>query len=274
MKSYRACAFALLVVAAFAVGFALPRTVMAAPPVPVSGRVPAPTAGMDVVDATQMQVVSDITRRITPYLYVDERGVVRLRDVTAAQLGVSEQFLADYRAAMVNSNALIERGEMRVSPDLKVTFPAAPAVRPIAPSAPGNAALDSVAGASVTDGGPSEAVPQWGAWDYGQGGMFYNSYNDWTYYRYNYYGLVNGMAAWLHMPWLSPPLMYFYGYNQYYFTIYTYPGYGTYFYVPYSYCHQQLGYKPAYFWGQQYGWYSGCGCYRYNWVWIGFWGRY
>lgn len=235
---------------------------------------PLPPTGANttVVDATQMATVVDIVQRIEPYLYVGSDGLVRMAEVSASELGVTEQFLADYRRAMDYSNALITRGEIRVNPDLSVSLLRS-TPDPSAYAAP-DAAGGNLAGDEVALSPYREVTPDWAGWNYGQGAMFFNTYEDWTYYRYNYYGLCNGMAAWIGMPRMGPVLILFYGYNQYYFVAYCYPGYGTYFYIPYSYIDYPFGYKPAYFWARQWGYCGPCRCYCYQWMWLGFWLRY
>ncbi len=246
------------------------QTAVAAPaPQPVA----APPVGphVTVVDALQMATVVDIVKRIEPHLFVGDDGLVHLEDVTAEDLDVSPQFLDDYRQAMAYSNALIRRGEIRVARDLRVSVVAPP------PGARHEAVLDEDLAEPVPDTAaraPNMAVPQWSAWDYSQGAMFFNTYEDWTYYRYNYYGLCNGMAAWIRMPRMAPVLILFYGYNQYYLALYCYPAYGTYFYIPYGYVDYPFGYKPGYFWARQFGYISSCRCYGYQWLWLGFWLRY
>ena len=262
---------AVVAFAALALGFVLSSTAHAAPRGPIYlGRAATPpeTLGAGtVLDAESFREVAAITERITPYLFVAEDGTVQLRDVTAADLGVTEQFLADYRAAMAYSNELILAGEVSVSPDMKVT------VRDRYAPDPADT-LQGVPGASVDAAEPQAAVPDWGAWNYNSGAMFYNSYGDWTYYRNTYYGLCNSMAAYVGYPWMSRNLIYFYGYNQQYFQNYCYNPMGTYYYMPYSYCYSGLGYKPAYFWTRTYAYYGSCGCYQYQWAWQGFWCRY
>ncbi len=269
MKSQIGSHLRVLGVAALLAMLAGTQSVVAAPPVP-----PLPPAGegVTVVDADQMATVVDIVKRIEPHLYVDEDGMVRLDAVSADELGVSEQFLADYRQAMEESNQLIRRGEIRVSRDLRVSV--------VAPPAAGRQelVLDGMSESSASQGAaveaPSVSVPQWAGWNYGQGAMFFNTFEDWTYYRYNYYGLCNGMAAWIGMPRMGPVLIVFYGYNQYYIALYCYPSYGTYFYIPYGYIDYPFGYKPGYFWARQFGYISSCRCYGYQWLWLGFWLRY
>jgi hypothetical protein len=252
-----------VLVMALVAGFAIARPAAAA--APVAPAMPQPTGlTADVtVDQAAFAEVVDITQRITPYLSVGEDGQVVLKDVTAAQLGVTEEFLSNYRAAMKYSNALIANGELKVAPDMKTTLTSK--AQPMAPGkgiAPEPVIRDG-ADAAASGG----AAPTWGGWDYGQGAMFYNSYNDWTYYRYNYYPLCNTMAAYIARPWMSSNLCYFYGYNSSYFNSYCYNGYGTYYYMPYSYCSNGLGYKPAYFWTRSYYYTTSCGCYNYNWNW-------
>ncbi len=273
MKWSRAIAVGLVAAQMLAVAAMLPSTVQASPPVPIgvdTGAMPPPGVGpsFDVVDAEAFAEIADITERITPHLFVGEGGLVHLDDVTAAELDVSEQFLADFREALRYSNALIERGEIDVAPDMTVNLaenflPPANLILPPGGDSPNGGDLGALPMAS------DAAVPDWGAWNYGSGGMFYNSYNDWVYYRYRYYGLCNTMAAYIGFPWMGPPLIYFYGYNQHYFGLYVYNPYGTYFYIPYYYCHFGLGYKPAYFWVRMFDPFRG-----YVWGWRGFWLRY
>ncbi len=238
---------------------------------------------VDLVGVEEMEQVSDVTKRITPYLYIDGDGLVQLADVSATEVGVTEQFLSDFREALRYSNELIERGEIVVSADMSVepTDELRASFEPINPGYdPGVVELDALGGsaASISDAelytnalelGPGEGRLDWSAWHYGSGAMFYNTYPDWTYYRYQYYPLCNAMAAWIGYPWMGQPLIYFYCYNQVYFGYYCYSPYGLYFFMPYGYCQMPLGYKPAYFWARVY--YPGFG---YQWGWRGIWCRY
>lgn len=275
-----------VLVVAIVTGFAMGRTATAAAPSPAmpdatTVALPNGLSADAILDAQEAAEVADITRRITPYLFVGEDGLVYLKDVTAAELDVSETFLADFKEAMRFSNQVIAVGDMVVAPDLRTTMTdqaferrPQPGVEPILPG------IDGLA--EEATGG---AQPNWGGWDYGQGAMFYNSYQDWTYYRYSYYALCNTMSAYIRQPWMSASLSYYWGYNQSYFSRYCYSNYGTYYYLPYGYacysscrstlnCGCNTGYKPLYIWTQQYYYYPNCGCYQYNWGWQQFYGRY
>ncbi len=275
MQKYRK-SFAVIVAGAFALGLALSTHDAARAAGSSEGNVPQGNAGFvappglenagSVIDAATYREVAALTERITPYLIVGEDGLVRLADVTAAELGVTEKFLADFRLALDNSNQAITAGNIVVNADLTVStndtkFSAVPI---------GKGGNDVALQGAL----PAEPAPEWGAWQYPQGAIFYNTYPDWNYYRNAYYGLCNTMAAYLGYPWMSQSLLYFYGYNQSYFNRYCYNNSGIYFYMPYSYCAGGLGYKPAYFWGQQAMFNYGCGCYQYQWAWQGFWCRY
>ncbi len=283
MKSLRAL-FLVAAIAAFAAGFALPATGVLADDNPgssLAAPMPAPPglANADqVIDAEAFAEVAEITERITPYLYVGDDGLVRLRPVTADELGVTEKFLADFRLALENSNTAIAAGDIVVNDDLTVTaredaFSPGPIIGE-PPVATDGAGFDAPAGGAPDAGATDGAVPEWGAWRYPSGAIFYNSYPDWVYYRRAYYGLCNTMAAYLGYPWMSRPLVYFYGYNQLYFNRYAFNPGGVYWYMPYSYCNSGLGYKPGYFWGRRSVFGYGCGCYQYQWAWIGIWCRY
>lgn len=291
-RSHRKLIF-LAAAGAFALGIALPTAEAAlAGPEPESAAAPSPIIGdaavppgLDsadrLIDEATFEEVAAITERITPYLYVGDDGLVQLRDVSADELGVSEQFLRDFRAAMTFSNRAIADGHIVVNDDLTVTTSEAVAAGSMpSPGLVGGASplvgggpsgLEASAG---VDAAPGNGTPEWGAWRYPQGAIFYNSHTDWTYYRNAYYGLCNTMAAYLGYPWLGQPLIYFYGYNQLYMNRFCYSGAGMYWYMPYSYCGLGLGYKPAYFWGRTYGYNYGCRCYQYQWAWQGVWCRY
>ncbi len=259
-------------------GFAMGNTASAAAPSPAmpdatTVALPNGLTADTVLDAQEMAEVSDITKRITPYLYVGDDGLVYIQDVTAAELDVSEEFLANFKEAMTYSNQLIARGDMVVESDMRTTMTdQALARRPqngVEPILPGVE--------SFGDAATAGAQPDYGGWDYGQGAMFYNSYQDWTYYRYNYYPVCNSMSAYIRQPWMSTSLCNYWGYNQSYFSSYCYRSYGTYYYMPYSYCCRSsyncsTSYKPVYLWVQQYYYYPNCGCYQYNWGWQQFYG--
>jgi hypothetical protein len=271
--------FVPLAVLALLGGFALARTASAAAPEAGTAPLAALPAGLEadaVIDAQEMTEVVDLTKRITPYLVVGDDGLVRLKDATAAEIGVSEEFLANYKAAMEFSNQLIARGEMTVAPDMRTTMTSlAGSLRPGAGLEPGPRPDAVVEGAADAEG----AAPTWGGWDYGQGAMFYSSYNDWTYYRYNYYPLCNSMAAYIYRPWMSTSVCNYWGYNQQYFQNYCYSNYGMYYYMPYQYCCQtnygcNSSHKPMYLWTRSYYYQSNCRCYQYNWAWQLMYARY
>jgi hypothetical protein len=247
---------------------ALPPSSLGSSAVAPAGQAPDLAQADALISPDAFAAVVDLNERIEPHLYVDAAGLVRLGDVTAAQLGVTEKFLADYRAALEYSNEAITAGHIVVHPDLTVETTESLSgdfdVR--GPALP--------ADASATGAAPQGAVPQWGAWGYPSGAIFFNTYSDWTYYRTNYYGLCNTMGAYLGLPWMSRSLVYFYGYNQMYFSRYCYNPMGVYYYMPYSYCQTGFGYKPAYFWARTYAYSYGCGCYQYQWAWQGYWARY
>lgn len=265
---------------ALVAGFIAARPASAAAPSPdslpsaqsVADALPAGLNPETVLDAQEFAEVVDLTKLITPYIYIDAAGMPRLQDVSAAEIGVPEEFLANFKLAMGYSNQLIVRGTLKVAPDMKTTMVGAPT--------PGRISLDPVPGAGTTGIAPDTgADPNWGGWDYNTGAMFYSSYGDWTYYRYNYYPLCNSMAAYIRRPYMSTSLVNFWGYNQNYFQNYCYSNYGTYYYMPYQYACQQyygcnVGYKPAYFWTRSYYYQPSCGCYQYNWNWQQFNCRY
>lgn len=245
---------------------------------------PAPT-GIDqfdtVIDAEDFEDLAAITDRIDPHLYVDDAGLVQLADVSAEELGVTEEFLADFQLALSYSNELIANGEIVVAEDMTVS-PGETFERQ-----PGSAGLDAVSeGESLDGAAPQGAVPDWSAYGYSSGAMYYNSYGTYQRYRSNYYGLCSAMAAYLRYPHFSQNLNYFYTYNNYYINNSCYNSYGVYYYLPYqqgcqyrsgssySPCYGNLGYKPAYYWQQSYGYNAQCRCYQYNWQWQGYWSRY
>jgi hypothetical protein len=275
----------LAVAAAFAFGVAATTTLAATPdgqPAPASlalGPAAPDVSRFDnAIDAQEMEEVVDLVERLDPHLYVGEDGLVHLRDVSAAELGVSEEFLANFKSAMTFSNALIERGAVVVAPDMTVTTasPVKTTLGGLNPAPPSGAVTDA--------GAPNAAVPEWGAWNYHSGSMYYNSYNTYYQYRNRYYTLCNSMAAYQGYPWMSSSLMNFYGYNQSYFNNYCYNPGGTYYYLPYQnscsynynpcYGGSTASYKPAYYWVRSYSYSNSCRCYNYNYNWQGYWCRY
>ena len=234
-----------------------------------------------VIDEAEYHTVSEITQRITPYIYVDGDGIPQLEDVTAEELGVDETFLENFKLAMEFSNAAIADGQFKINPDLTVevagvnssTGPVVELV-PTGPVPPMNEL--SLAGGTT---------PDWQTWNYpNRGAMIYNSYPDYYNHYYNrYYVLCNSMAASLGYPWMSNNLMNYYSYNNWHFSRYCYQNYGTYYYLPYSggCCRQYnpcycggMTYRVVYIWVRTYSYTPSCGCYQYNWNWQGHWGRY
>ncbi|MCE7938087.1 MAG: hypothetical protein DYG90_05705 [Chloroflexi bacterium CFX6] len=275
--------------AAFAIGVVSGTSWASAPVDKVDpGPVAPPEASTfdNVIDAAEMEAVVDINERIEAHLYIDADGLVQLDSaVTAAQLGVTDEFLTHYRAALAESNKLIERGEITVDADMRVTPTEhyLKATRPAQPM-PGGPTLDGVDAVEL-EAAPDTAVPDWSVWNYNTGAMYYNSYNTYNTYRYNYYGLCNSMAAYLRCSSCAPSLQYFYTYNSSYNSSYCYSNSGLYYYLPYntnrsgcgqSYnpCYGSLGYKPAYYWGQTRTYNYSCRCYQQQWQWNGYWCRY
>lgn len=280
---------AVLGTAGFVAGTAQAQTAQAGSP-PQAMRIdPA-----NVVDASKMAEVGDIVARIEPFLYVAADGTMQLRDdATAEALGVSEAFLADYRAAMANSNTLIQRGEVTLSADFKVTVKALPE-RDFSPvvglPAPGGAATEGEGALSDAASIQSASPDNWSAYGYQSGAMFYNSYNVYRQYYNNYYNLCNTMAAYIRQPWISSNLAYFYGYNGGYLNNSCYQNTGMWYYLPYqqgcqqwvpttrSYTTQCYGstvnYRPGYLWQSRYAYNTSCRCYQSQWQWQGYWMRY
>jgi hypothetical protein len=269
---------ALVLAAAFGIGL-LTGTTQAASPAFVAP--PEASTFDNVIDAQEMDDLVAVTERIQPYLSIDAEGLVQLdAKVTAAELGVSEDFLATYRDALAESNKLIERGEISVDADMRVTRSEELDFN----FRLGNGGIvNPNPGLAVESAGeqPSAGVPDWNVWNYNTGAMYYNSYNTYNRYRNNYYGLCNSMAAYLRCSRCAPSLQHFYGYNSSYLNNYNYQNYGVYYYLPYtnncgSYnpCYGNLSYKPAYYWTQTRSYNYSCRCYNYNWQWQGYWCRY
>jgi len=263
---------------------------LGAPPIPGAGgevgfAPPAmPDFGADIqsIDAAEFEALAAVTERIDRYLVVDEDGTVRLPDaVTAEMLDVDPVFLADFRAALGYSNQLIERGEIIVNPDLTVeageNLDLAPIGMQPEPGLPG-AALDGAGGGVAVDG----AEPDWHAYGYPSGAMFYNSYG--TYHRYSrsYYALCSSMAAYLGYPHISTSLVYFYTYSSSYLSSACYNPYGLYYFLPYtsgcsgyySPCFGSFGSKVGYLWTHSYAYDPSCRCTGSTWSWRGYWMRY
>lgn len=246
-----------------------------------------------VVDADEMGDVLDLVTRLEPHLYVAADGTMQLRDgVTAEMLGVTETFLADYRAAMADSNTLIEQGDVTLAADFTVSMKALPErnIGLIGMPSPGGAATEGDAAASDAPALAGASPDNWSAYGYQSGAMFYNSYNVYRQYYNNYYNLCNTMAAYIRQPWISSNLAYFYGYNGGYLNNSCYPNSGMWYYLPYqsgcqqwvptlrSYTNQcygtTVGYRPGYLWQNRYTYNTGCRCYQQQWQWQGYWMRY
>lgn len=269
-------------VAAFAIGL-MSGPLFAAPPGDRGFVAPPESSTFDnVIDAAEMEALVDINERIEQHLTIDAEGLVQLdANVTAAELGVDEGFLETYREALAESNKLIERGEITVDADMRVTATErfAQVSRPGLPG-PGGATLDGMEG----EGSPEPAVPDWSVWNYNTGSMYYNSYNTYNTYRNNYYSLCNSMAAYQRCSSCGASLQYFYTYNSSYNNNYCNSNSGLYYYLPYSNgnscgssrnsCYGNLGYKPVYYWGSTRTYNYSCRCYQQQYQWNGYWGRY
>lgn len=282
--------FAVLAAAAFAVGFAA-GTSRAEGPVDAAGPsvVLPPEAALfdNVIDAAEMDELVDINARIEEHLSIGADGLVVLDpSVTAADLGVDEEFLAYYRAALADSNRLIARGDIRVDADMRVTPSEdyARTLRPFGPQ-PGGAGFEAGAtDAELPDAAPEAGVPDWSVWGYNTGAMFYNSYSTYNQYRSSYYSLCNSMAAYLRCSRCGSSLVNFYTYNSSYNNNYCYRQQGLYYYLPYQNtsncggynpCYgNNTGYKPAYYWGYGTSYNNSCRCYTSQWQWYGYWCRY
>jgi hypothetical protein len=281
MNRTQRTALALALAAAFGVGLLTGTTQAASPTGPVRVAPPEASTFDNVLDAQEMADVVDITERIQPYLSIDENGLVQLdANVTAAELGVDEDFLSTYRDALAESNKLIERGDISVDADMRVT-PSEELDMTFRLGGPGVGNPSPGLEVQAAGGQPSEAVPDWNVWNYNTGSMYYNSYNTYYNYRNNYYGLCNTMAAYQRCSRCAPSLQYFYSYNSSYLNNNCYQNYGVYYYLPYnngcnSYnpCYGNLSYKPAYYWTQSRSDTYSCRGYTSNWQWQGYWCRY
>ncbi len=281
MNRTQRTAMALVLAGAFGVGLWTGTTQAASPAGPAFAPPPEASTFDNVIDAQEMDDLVAITERIQPYLSVDADGLVQLdANVTAAELGVSEDFLATYRDALTESNKLIERGEISVDADMGVTRSKELDYNfhlgKLGAGIPGPSLEGAPGGAQ-----PSAGVPDWNVWNYNTGAMYYNSYNTYQSYRNNYYGLCNSMAAYLRCSRCAPSLQYFYGYNGSYLNNSCYRNSGVYYYLPYSNncgsynpCYGNLSYKPAYYWQQTQSYNYSCRCYTSNWQWQGYWCRY
>ncbi len=233
-----------------------------------------------VIDAEVMADLEALTERIEQYAYVDENGLVQLGDVTAEELQVTERFLSDLRAAYDHSNQLIERGEFVVADDFTVeqgeNFASMAEHAVVDPVMPG---INAAGGEFTVEGD----VPDWNAYGYSSGAMFYNAYS--TYYRYysSYWNLCNTMSAYIRMPHISRNLQYFYAYNSNYLRNNCYQNSGLWYYLPYqSNCRynsnpcygNSISYRPAYYWTRSYTYNQSCRCYQNNWLWQGYYSRY
>jgi hypothetical protein len=272
-------AMALTLATAFGVGLFTGTTQAAGPEGPAF--VPPPEASTfdNVIDAQEMDDLVAITERIDAHLSVDADGLVQLdAAVTAADLGVTDEFLANYRDALAESNKLIANGDLTVDADMRVnvTEQLATTFRQ-----PGTGITGPILDSELAGGQPDAAVPDWNCWNYNTGAMYYNSYNTYNTYRNNYYGLANSMAAYLRCSRCAPNLQYFYSYNNSSINNYCYRNTGVYYYLPYSQgcgssnpCYGNLGYKASYYWGQTQSYNYSCRCYTSNWQWQGQWSRY
>ncbi len=254
----------------------------------VQPSVPAEASTFDlVVDPAEMAEVEAITARLDRHLSLDGQGLVTLDpSVTPEQLGVTPEFLDNYRQALAFSNQLISSGQIKVDANLKVSATGSfvGSANMPAPGNPGGKGKASEPAPVLGESADNE-VPEWCSWRYNSGAMYYNSYN--TYNSYGrtgqYYGLCNSMAAYMGYPWMSGSLVNFYTYNNSYFNNYCYPNYGTYYFLPYSSynscggynpCYNPCSTKPAYFWTRSYTYSYSCRCYQYQWQWSGYWTRY
>lgn len=280
---HRLFAATCLSLAAFGLGLAmgLPMTHAEGITKGIAPSVPVEAGTFDmVVDPQEMAEVEQISARIDEHLSLDGQGLVQLNaDVTAEQLGVSPEFLDNYRKALTFSNQLISSGQITVDANLKVTATGnfVGSVNMPAPGNPGGKGKASEPGeGAVAD----NDVPDWCSWRYNSGAMYYNSYNTWNTYGRSgqYYGLCNSMAAYIGYPWMSSSLNNMYTYNSNYFNNYCYPNQGSYYFLPYSSynscggynpCYNQCSMKPAYFWTRNYTYSYSCRCYQYQWQWSG-----
>lgn len=231
----------------------------------------------DVLDMTGYRAASDFARRVTPYVHLDGSGVPRLdAGVSADELGVTSEFMADFESALGFAAQAIRQGRVVVREDLTVET-----VGPI--SAAPAMALDSAA-PFPDSAGPGDASLDWQSWRYNSGAMFYNSHEDyWSYFYNRYYVLCSSMAAQIGYPWMSTNLVYFYAYNGWSFSRYCGSGSGMYWFMPYSSsgCYQYnpcyccgVSYRPIYIWVMTYQYVPSCRCQQQVWGWQGYWARY
>jgi len=235
----------------------------------------------NVLDKAEYQAASDFTMRVTPYIHLDDTGVPRLdAGVTAEMMGVDQEFMDNFVAALDFAGQAILDGSIVVNDDLTVDVAGAssvsgPVFGPSATIPGGEDTIDSAVGDASLD---------WQSWRYNSGAMFYNSYQDYySYYYSRYYVLCSSMAAQLGYPWMSTNLVYFYSYNGWYFNQHCSNPYGMYWFMPYSSsgCYQYnpcyccgVSYRPIYVWVVTYRYYPSCGCQQPTWGWQGYWARY
>lgn len=261
---------AVAVLAGLAVG-----TVDAAPPTPVQVE-----EGLRI-EADKMQELSAFAKRSEAYLTKRADGTLDFRATDAAALGVSDQFLADYKAALEAINVEIRAGRFQEQADgtLKVNVDAgaapaqaAPAVRlPAGAQLVDNPSADQLAAArpAIAAAGIDDGL-DWSVCNCNNSFYVNWSYNDNYYYRYSpyYYTWPAAMSAHVGYPYIAPRLTYLFSYshNHYYFTQCTY-SYGTYWYIPWNYlCYGcNYGYHPVYFYSRYVYIYYGRYYYFYSW---------
>jgi hypothetical protein len=219
----------------------------------------APAA--DRLDAQTVERSRSLAEGVAEYVSRGPDGKLVLADVEPSRLGVSQQLLSDFRAALDEINAAIDEGMLSVDADLRLR-----------PTDLGKqrAKANIIAGRAARL--PETAQPDWGATWYGYGGiLLYMSPFDCQGAYYQYAPMCAGMAAYLGRPYLARNFGYLYVYNPWmYSNRYCFQPYTWYCYVPYSYCGSSFGYKPAWLW--QWSYVSSCRCYR--WGWQGYWVTY
>ena len=209
--------------------------------------------GSIVLDNTAMEQIAELGVVMQTHLTINENGTLALSEVDADQLGVSPEYVENYKASLQYINATIKQGYFTVDEQFQVTWD--------------ESLID---GAEA--GSPIDAKIETGGYYYhaGHGVYTHFSYSN-AYYYIPTYGLstATSLASYVGYPHYATPYTYHFTYRPTYsyYYYYAYPGHGVWSYVPssslsyYHYGYYYPSYQYVYYWNPYGSYYYSTRCY-------------
>lgn len=203
-----------------------------------NGPAAAASPGSIRLDAEAAQQVAELGKQMQGYLSVNDDGTLALGEVNRDKVAVDEAYLETYREALDYVNGAIQEGLFEVDENFQVVWP------------------ENDHQLAPVQEAPPEASPEWYGYRTGHGLYVYFSYYDVRRYLPSY-GLSTALslASYCGRSWVSVPFTYQFTYyhNYRYYYRYSYPSYGVWTYVPWSYlsyynCCYQRSYRYLTYW--------------------------